>query len=290
MIEGQRVRLWEDEQPEARDTITYGHWDDDEEGDFVIPEGPVSGSDYSGNLLERSNYDVFREQFADSQGTEWWETPGGHGTFGLLCRVDADERIPEMEAFFEALRNYPVADERAFEELEMTSQQEAWADYGRRDFIRGLQKLFSRILEAGDGIELLDLDQDDLFANVDNFYVELADLYGEYPANEQGGDWYFRTRDILERLEKFITDFSSAEDTLQGETILWELLQLDAPEAANRYEHGGRIDRILQKHRDLWPDQRAVFRDIVEEKGPRMALAFLEQGKGALGRLTRRRR
>ena len=137
MIPGRRLRLWEGVAFESH--VTYGKWDEHPKGEFVEP--PLRGySDYSGSLVERSNYEEFVEQFADSEDVEWVKVFGGHGTVGVLVRVDADARVPEMGEFFAALQQYPLANEDRHSELEHEVEMEAWDSYGRRDFQRWLQE------------------------------------------------------------------------------------------------------------------------------------------------------
>ncbi len=133
MIPGTRVRLWE---RRGR----YGQWDHDPKGEWVVSDW-VSGSDYSGGLVSRSNYEEFLEQFADSEDTEWFQVVGDHGTYGVVIRFDADDRIPEMGEFFDSLENYPVINSERHSRLEMEAEDEAWHSYGRRDFVRWMGML-----------------------------------------------------------------------------------------------------------------------------------------------------
>jgi len=289
MIDGHRVSLRDEEELNGRDTVRYGSWEDDQNGNYVLPNY-VSGSDYSGNLVERSNYDVFRETFGDHIGVEWWETPGGHGTFGILCRVDADERVPEMGEFFDALENHPVADESAHSELEMESQQAAWEEYGRNDFDRELSGLFSL-----DGFEESEP------STLSNFYWQIGgELYSCYPENEQGNSWYFPDNAIVEALTKFIEDFTpphepdseeaAEEARAVGAEILWKLLKLNEPDLHHdRYAHNSLVYKILRGHREICRAyingkfegnvRRAIFRDLLARDGVEAALEALASGK-----------
>lgn len=296
MIDGHRVTPHFDLlEGSGRDAIRYGSWDNDQNGGFVLPSY-VGGSDYSGNLVERSNYDVFHEQLADHQGVEWWETPGGHGTFGILVRVDADARVPEIGEFFEGLSNYPVADEDAHSNLEMESQQAAWEDYGRNDFERELKDIFS-------GVQPIDEMEDDVLSS---FYWQIGgELYSCYPENEQGDSWHFPDKTLLDGLQKFIDDFSPPHESdneaafeqaqAVGAEILWKLLKLDEPDLHHdRYDYNGLVSKILRGHREIcraWKTtsegkhvqeggvRRAIFRDLLARDGVEAALEALATGK-----------
>lgn len=137
VIAGRRVRI---RRAGNLVNVTYGHWDDDREGEWVLPD-LVLYSDYNGSLVERANYEEFIETFGEHEGTEWLYVSGGHGTVGLLIRFDADERVPEIGEFFEALNDYPLANEDRHTELEQQVEREAWESYGRDEFRRWLRRV-----------------------------------------------------------------------------------------------------------------------------------------------------
>ena len=64
----------------------YGGWVEDSTGTCIVP-GYLSGSDYSGSLVERSNYEAFQEQFASGADIWWVSVSGGHGTYGIVIDV-----------------------------------------------------------------------------------------------------------------------------------------------------------------------------------------------------------
>lgn len=118
--------------------VRWEAFEHDKNGSFVEPKY-MSYSDYSGSLVERSNIEEFIEQFGEYQSVEWWLRTGSHGSRGIVLRLDADERVPEIGEFFEALDGYPLANEERHSELEMEVQNAAWADYGRSEFVRWLE-------------------------------------------------------------------------------------------------------------------------------------------------------
>lgn len=138
MIEGEgRKFAGEPEELSERSRFPYSSFTQANRGEFVQPD-LLSYSDYGGSLVERSNVEEFMEQFADSQGAEWWELYGSHGTRAVVVRRDADERVPEIGEFFEGLANYPIANEDRHSELEMQQRDNDWASYGHDDFKRWL--------------------------------------------------------------------------------------------------------------------------------------------------------
>lgn len=150
------------------------------------------GSDYSGSLVERSNFRAWSEEYAAGKGTWWWELCGGHSTFGVLvslnrlAELDAAQRTGDDENSVgeqvrETLRrldNYPLLDEDLHSQLECEAQDEAWACWAKSEF--------RRALEAALGIEDLELEDDALFS----VFHQAADDASEYWVNEQGSEMH----------------------------------------------------------------------------------------------------
>ena len=123
---------WED-----HDWFGYGDLVADPSGRWV--EVPYTlHSDYAGSTVERSNRDVFLEEFGDLRGVK--EVYGGYGTRGVVIRR-ALLRNEEVADVLEALESYPVIDEDHLSQLEMEIETEDWEDWGRSDLKRELDKL-----------------------------------------------------------------------------------------------------------------------------------------------------
>ena len=113
---------------------TYGRWDlsrSPKNGKYFVP-ALLSGSDYSGQLVHRSNYEVWKEKFASGEDKWWCDVSGGHGTYAIVISL---ERVPEEDEeeageILGALEQYPLIDEDHHSHLEMESQEEAWKDWG----------------------------------------------------------------------------------------------------------------------------------------------------------------
>jgi hypothetical protein len=174
-----RTGKWSDTPKAFPDT--YGDWNHGGPHTHGIPKY-LSGSDYSGTLVERSNRDCWREDFAAGEDQWWVEVSGGHGTFAIVVRLDAlpDEAIE----FLERLDTYPLADEDANSQLETEAQIEAWDNWAARDFVRALGKKF--------GCEI-DGSAEDLFT----VFSELMDRTNTYWENEQGDSMYIDMKRIV---------------------------------------------------------------------------------------------
>ena len=88
---------------------------------FILPNY-LSGSDYSGGSVERSNHNAFLEQYKETEGV--YDIYGGFGTYGIAIRLDVYEDNPEIKEAIDELDDYPLFDEEAYSELEMEWQQE----------------------------------------------------------------------------------------------------------------------------------------------------------------------
>lgn len=129
---------------ELHEVERYGDWDHVHAGGPWLLHSYLGGSDYSGTLVERSNRDHWREEFADFEATEenpdgWWiEVAGGHGTFAIV--VDTSRATEDAYDTLCALENYPLCDEERHSELERKAQESAWESDVRDDFASALSK------------------------------------------------------------------------------------------------------------------------------------------------------
>jgi hypothetical protein len=194
---GKRVNPWTGERYDWNegangDHYTYGRWNDAKDGAWIVP-GRTSGSDYSGSLVERSNYNVLREMCEMCEESDypadappfWVDISGGYGTYALAFHL---ERTPEdIKEQIVALESYPLADEDAHSQLEIEAQDEAWNNWAAREYRQALEKKF-----RGDASEVTD---DALFSH----FQDAADKANEYWENEQGSDVYIRIDRVVER-------------------------------------------------------------------------------------------
>lgn len=178
-IESWRYRQW----PE----IHYGDFTVANDGEYEIPDH-LSGSDYSGSLVERSNRDVWSKTFADGYGVWWTEAHGGHGTFAIVVRIA--DMPDEAREFIDALESYPLADDGHHSNLEMEAQDEAWENWARDEFRSALEKKLDvcSILDTGD--QLFEL------------FREACDRSNTYWVNESGDSMYID----VERIVASVTD------------------------------------------------------------------------------------
>jgi hypothetical protein len=169
--------------PEANGAhVSYNQWvagrPSDEEPWSILEY--ATGSDYSGSLVEVSNYnglcELLEEHHPDgSEPVVWCRTHGGHGTFGLLVRYEL--LADEVREAIDALEDYPLLDDEAHSQLECEAQGEAWENWARRDFERAVCKHYGEC-DWPEGVDSYAL-----------FHVA-SDWAGEYWVNEQGSEVY----------------------------------------------------------------------------------------------------
>lgn len=165
----------------------YGHWNPcGDEGALLIP-AYLSGSDYSGSLVERANARAWSEQFAAGDGAWWTEVGGGYGTFAIVidCEAIPEDVESDVRDFFAGLANYPCADDDLHSEMEMEAQDEAWKDWARADFVKALEAKFETDLD-----EVSDTAVAELFHDA----CERSNTYWE---NEQGDSMWIDIKRIV---------------------------------------------------------------------------------------------
>lgn len=139
---GVQVRLYDRSSgpitPDPRETITYRSWYEGVGPDYewFVPDY-LTGSQYSGGYVTRSNYESFRDAFETHDPPFYVETSGGHGTYGIVLHIPSTpEEAWEMLC---ALDNYPLLDEEHHTELEMQGANEAWESWGARQWKRTIE-------------------------------------------------------------------------------------------------------------------------------------------------------
>jgi hypothetical protein len=212
-------------------STSYGDWDELRQGTanleaenidpsktYVMPDY-TSGSDYSGDLVNVSNHKAIIAMMPETytDGIEYLDYSGGHGTFALAIRFDAvtEELIEAMES----LEDYPVLDDSLHSELEMESQNEAWESTYRSDFKTALGKALFQEWVDSPATDQKDNESDDDFSArqdavetflsddcgdmsnevIDELFYKLSDRANVYWVNEQGSDSYIDVDDVVKR-------------------------------------------------------------------------------------------
>ena len=169
--------VYADIDPGENLSIRYGNWSNSPSTSndvalFIVPN--TTGSDYSGSLVERSNYQAFLDEYGDIPGVH--TTFGGYDTFGILVESSIDDE-GLLEALA-ALESYPVLDDSLYSEMEMEAQFEAWKSWASSDFGSALEKEFGVEIESPENPSMITL------------FLEAAENANEYWVNEQGSEMY----------------------------------------------------------------------------------------------------
>jgi len=207
--------------PIAWDT-EYGRWHELRASETITADSffvvdYASGSDYSGDLVEQSNYRVILglvESAELEENRDYITYTGGHGTFALAIRVgalvatgneDTDGWLESILETIYGLEDYPLADESDHSEMELEAQNEAWEDYARSEFKTELSKYFhaqyfdcsaSQYSIVQEMLEDTDWITDD-FAN--SIAWEMANYANVYWVNEQGDSMYLDVEEMVSR-------------------------------------------------------------------------------------------
>jgi len=160
---------------------------------FYVPSA-LSYGDYDGSTaVERSNYDVFMEQWGgmeedvedppepEPRVVGIYEVSGSHGSQAIAIRLDT---INEREMFeaLGSLEDYPLLDDDAHTRREQEMFDEAWENYGESEFRSAVERALN-----------VDIDTDQDLSPLYNVYHEAADEAGHYPYVEGGGNVVFDT-------------------------------------------------------------------------------------------------
>ena len=162
-------------------------------GELFIMHPVMSGSDYSGALVELSNHDVFKELYGDCAGV--FDVYGGYGSFGILISVswlinpENEEKAREIIDTLNNLSNYPLIDDEHLSNMELEKESECIMDqFTTSDMIREFEKQHGII--PGDGISIDGGLTDDQKWTI---YRELSERSNTYPVFEDNGwpyiDW-----------------------------------------------------------------------------------------------------
>lgn len=212
--------LKEEDCPESAESYLRAlSTDDCDSGEryFYVPY--ASGSDYSGSLVERSNYNVFTETYGDN---EWvFSAYGGFGTYaavvGLTGLLTCDEdTADEVLNVLEGLENYPLINDEVLSNLESEKADEAWESWVAGDFRRALERKFDRVdFEWPSDSDLR------------TFFEQKAQEANEYWFNEgYGPDMYIRLDKIVEGI---------ALDNLADYMLCYRVSYVDVGEETEDY-------------------------------------------------------
>jgi hypothetical protein len=185
---------------------------------FVLPDY-CGGSDYSGSLLEVTNYKALLGMIPDDyeDGLEYVTYTGGHGTFALAIRIDAlTEEILES---LESLDDYPLLDEGLHSELEIEAQNEAWDSWAKSEFKTELGRHMWTVFESSTRADQRAEETDEAYqtrlnateeylsdecggisdSDLGELFYKMADRANIYWENEQGSDMAIDVERVVSR-------------------------------------------------------------------------------------------
>jgi len=93
----------------------------------MVPYTYHSRSYDSGGPTNESNYRVWKDDFAETEGKTWWDL----GSSGIFVRIDIAPT--DQKEAIDALEEYPILSESDESDLTQEIQDENWNDYGLRD-------------------------------------------------------------------------------------------------------------------------------------------------------------
>ena len=136
--------------PRHRETLSCGNF---KPGTQYLLPNLLSGSDYSGGTVERSNYEVFLKKYGRRKGVH--RLSGGMGTFGIAVKLPLPEDIEED---LYGLQDYPILNEEHHSHLEWKLIEQEWEglkSHVENDILQELEGIVSEDLEELEDLEVL---------------------------------------------------------------------------------------------------------------------------------------
>jgi len=186
---------------------------------YLMPK-LLSGSDYSGSLVEVSNHRVFWNTFKRCAGVH--DVQGGYGTFGVAIREDVYNGNGDLRETLERLDGYPLLDEDDHLTLEVEKEGEAWGDWVKHDFIR---------LVRGAHPTLEEWEPNDDESEVEELFRVAQDEANEY-WEDDGGSMYIR----LEKIVPYAVDHMLLQRTPADQLLLLADHSWASDKLAQEYE------------------------------------------------------
>jgi len=165
-------------------SISWGDVQPRSWGDYTLPvyiPDDMQGNDIDRNLVAESNYEVWQEEFSDSEGEKWVPLHGGHGSYGIAVRLDVDDE--EILETLAALQDYPVISDEDLSRREMEGRDEAWERWVRTDFITAIERKTWTI--DGRDAEIVEFDEGPL--DLREWFEKMAEKANENWENEPSG-------------------------------------------------------------------------------------------------------
>lgn len=122
--------VWEPEILKTEHSYSYGDFheyfgemtQDLKKSLFIIPD-LLSGSDYKGDSVTKSNHRSFLHLFEKVEGV--YDLHGGFNTYAVAIRADVAESNLEIKDVLDGLEDYPLINEEDHSDLEIEWQGEA---------------------------------------------------------------------------------------------------------------------------------------------------------------------
>jgi hypothetical protein len=169
--------------------------DDSASGELYFYLPYASGSDYSGDIVCRSNALSFGESYGSN---DWVHTVyGGYSTYAVAIGLTglltcADDTADSILDALEGLDDYPVLDEEALSALESEESDSAWESWVAGDFGKALEAKFADVADldvpAGEALR--------------TFFEDKCESANVYWYNEGSGhDMYVKVDDVVAGIE-----------------------------------------------------------------------------------------
>lgn len=163
---------------------------------YYVPNA-ACGSDYSGNLLEVSNYNVLRDDYGTIDGVIMLHD--NYGTFAIAFRLDVIEKNEELQDILKGIRHYPLISSDELEHLEQEEQERAWTDWAKDDYTTAIRnKIDPDDKHKTEKVGLINnLSENDLAT----MFYKAQEASNEYWVNEEGSSMWIDVEKLAEHTD-----------------------------------------------------------------------------------------
>jgi len=156
------------------------HVENDPELGWVVIPNALTYGDYTNSLVEKSNHEVFLEEFGDREGVV--PVSSAFNCWAIAITAKAIVENEDIVECLNSLQDYPLINDEKHSELCLDEYWEMWEQFGQHDFVKELCKVLTPDHYGFDDL----LEENDPSSSLLDLY-EKGIPSGEYYIEETGG-------------------------------------------------------------------------------------------------------